>query len=112
MPKKRYNAEEIIHKLRGADALLGQGITRSSVCEKIGVSNDKAPEALTTPGASFLGGGGGCCFRGCAAPISWLDCTHFAHSRRCVKTGPPRITNDSGRLLVAGEGFEPPTSGL
>ncbi len=25
MPKKRYNAEEIIHKLRGADVLLGQG---------------------------------------------------------------------------------------
>ena len=25
MPKKRYNAEEIIHKLREADVLLGQG---------------------------------------------------------------------------------------
>ena len=25
MPKKRYNAEEIIHKLRGADVLLSQG---------------------------------------------------------------------------------------
>ena len=25
MPKKRYNAEEIIHKLREADALQGQG---------------------------------------------------------------------------------------
>ena len=24
MPKKRYNAEEIIHNLRGADVLLGQ----------------------------------------------------------------------------------------
>ncbi len=24
MPKKRYNAEEIIHKLREADVLLGQ----------------------------------------------------------------------------------------
>ena len=28
MPKKRYNAEEIIHKLRGADVLLSQGGTR------------------------------------------------------------------------------------
>ena len=25
MPSKRYNAEEIIHKLREADVLLGQG---------------------------------------------------------------------------------------
>ncbi len=25
MPKKQYNAEEIIHKLRGADVLLSQG---------------------------------------------------------------------------------------
>jgi hypothetical protein len=25
MPKKRYNAEEIIHKLREADVLLSQG---------------------------------------------------------------------------------------
>jgi hypothetical protein len=27
MPKKRYTAEEIIHKLREVDVLLGQGIT-------------------------------------------------------------------------------------
>ena len=27
MPKKRQNAEEIIHKLREADVLLGQGRT-------------------------------------------------------------------------------------
>ena len=35
MPKKRYNAEEIIHKLRGADVLLGQGKTVSlqNVCD-------------------------------------------------------------------------------
>jgi len=26
MPKKRYNAEEIIHKLREADVLLSQGM--------------------------------------------------------------------------------------
>ncbi len=39
MSKKRYNAEEIIHKLRGADVLLGQGETVSQVCKQIGVSD-------------------------------------------------------------------------
>ncbi len=39
MPKKRYNAEEIIHKLRGADILLGQGKTVSQACKQIGVSD-------------------------------------------------------------------------
>ena len=38
MPRKRYNAEEIIHKLREADVLLSQGITVSQVCKRIGVS--------------------------------------------------------------------------
>ncbi len=38
MPKKRYNAEEIIHKLREADVLLSQGATVSQVCKRIGVS--------------------------------------------------------------------------
>jgi len=38
MPKKRYNAEEIIHKLREADVVLSQGITVSQVCKRIGVS--------------------------------------------------------------------------
>jgi transposase-like protein len=38
MPKKRYNAEEIIHKLREADVLLSRGITVSQVCKRIGVS--------------------------------------------------------------------------
>ncbi len=32
MPKKRYNAEDIIHKLREADVLLGQGRTVTEVC--------------------------------------------------------------------------------
>ncbi len=32
MPKKRYNAEEIIHELREADVLLGQANTVSQVC--------------------------------------------------------------------------------
>ncbi len=39
MPKKRYNAEEIIHKLRGADVLLDQGKTVNRVCKQIGVSD-------------------------------------------------------------------------
>ncbi len=39
MPKKRYNAEEIIHKLRGADVLLSQGKTASQACKQLGVSD-------------------------------------------------------------------------
>ena len=39
MPKKRYNAEEIIHKLREADVLLGQGRTVSQVCKQIGITD-------------------------------------------------------------------------
>ena len=35
MPKKRYNAEEIIHKLRGADVLLSQVKTVSQACKQI-----------------------------------------------------------------------------
>ena len=38
MPSKRYNAEEIIHKLREADVLLGQGQIVSGVCKQLGVS--------------------------------------------------------------------------
>ncbi len=39
MPKKRYNAEEIIHKLREADVLLGQGNTVSQICKQISVTD-------------------------------------------------------------------------
>ena len=39
MPKKRYNAKEIIHKLREADVLLSQGKTVSQACKQLGVSN-------------------------------------------------------------------------
>ena len=38
MPSKRYNTEEIIHKLREADVLLGQGQHVSGVCKQLGVS--------------------------------------------------------------------------
>jgi transposase-like protein len=39
MPKKRYNAEEVIHKLREADVLLSQGSSVSQVCKQIGVAD-------------------------------------------------------------------------
>ena len=35
MPKKRYNAEEIIHKLREADVLLSQGMNVGQVSKRI-----------------------------------------------------------------------------
>jgi putative transposase len=38
MPKKRYNAEEIIHKLREADVLLSQGMNVSQVSKRIGIA--------------------------------------------------------------------------
>ena len=38
MPKKRYNAEEIIHKLREADVLLSQNKTVAQVCKQLGVA--------------------------------------------------------------------------
>jgi transposase-like protein len=39
MPRKRYNTEEIIHKLREADVLLGQGRAVSEVCKRLGVAD-------------------------------------------------------------------------
>jgi transposase-like protein len=39
MPKKRYTAEEIIHKLREAEVLLGQGRTVPQVCKQLGVAD-------------------------------------------------------------------------
>jgi len=38
MPRKRYNADEISHKLREADVLLRQGKAVSQVCKRIGVA--------------------------------------------------------------------------
>jgi transposase-like protein len=37
MARNRYNAEEIIHRLREADVLLGQGETVGQVCKQLGV---------------------------------------------------------------------------
>ena len=39
MPKKRYNAEDIIHKLREADVLLSQGMNVSQICKRIGIAD-------------------------------------------------------------------------
>lgn len=39
MPKKRYNTEEIIHKLREADVLLSQGKNVTQVCKQFGVAD-------------------------------------------------------------------------
>ena len=38
MPSKRYRTEEIIHKLREAGVLLGQGSQVADVCKQLGVS--------------------------------------------------------------------------
>ena len=38
MPKKRYNAEEIIHKLRETDVLLSQEINVSQVCKRLDIA--------------------------------------------------------------------------
>ncbi len=38
MPRKRYNAEEIIHKLRAADVLLSQGRSVKQVSQQLGVA--------------------------------------------------------------------------
>ena len=39
MAKKRYKAEEIIHKLREADVLLAQGKPDAEVCRALGVTD-------------------------------------------------------------------------
>jgi len=39
MAKHRYTAEEIIHKLREADVLLGQGKTIAEACKQLGVTD-------------------------------------------------------------------------
>jgi len=39
MAKKRYTSEEIIHKLREVDVLLGQGRSIAHACKQIGVTD-------------------------------------------------------------------------
>ena len=39
MPKKRYNTEDIIHKLREADVLLSLGMNVSQICKRIGIAD-------------------------------------------------------------------------
>jgi putative transposase len=39
MPKKRYTAEDVIHKLREADVLLAQGSSVAQVCKHLGIAD-------------------------------------------------------------------------
>ena len=39
MPKQRFTTEEMIHKLREADVLSGQGQTVAQVCKQLGVTD-------------------------------------------------------------------------
>ena len=39
MAEQRFTAEEIVHKLREADVLLGQGKMVGEVCKQLGVSD-------------------------------------------------------------------------
>ncbi len=38
MPRKRYRAEEIIHKLREAEVAFAKGKSTAEVCKKLGVA--------------------------------------------------------------------------
>ncbi len=64
MPKKRYNAEEIIHKLREADTLLGHGNSHaanpSATCGSHGFSKDARTRDFPSPpfgGFGIIGSG-------------------------------------------------------
>ena len=48
MPKKRYNAEEIIHKLREADVLLSQGmkVDQAKRLKELEVENARLKRAV------------------------------------------------------------------
>ena len=39
MPKKRYNAEDIVRKLCETDVLLSQGMNVSQICKRIGIAD-------------------------------------------------------------------------
>ena len=39
MPKKRYNAEDIIHKLGESEVLLAQGSSISQACKQLGITD-------------------------------------------------------------------------
>jgi len=39
MPKKRYNAGDIIRKLCETDVLLSQGMNISQICKRIGIAD-------------------------------------------------------------------------
>lgn len=53
MPKQRFTAEEIIHKLREADVLIGQGKTIADTC-KVPASRMIAATGKTTFASEYL----------------------------------------------------------
>ena len=55
MPSKRTNAEEIIHKRREADVLLGQGQNVSGVCKQPSVSEQTYDRWRTADGGMQVG---------------------------------------------------------
>ena len=50
MAKQRYTTEEIIHKLREADVLIGQGQTIAQVTKQIGVTEQTRRPPGFSPG--------------------------------------------------------------
>ena len=42
MPKKKHSVEQIIHKLREAEALLSQGKAVAEVCRSLGINSSSA----------------------------------------------------------------------
>ena len=62
MPKQRFTTEEIIHKLREADVLSGQGQTVAQVCKQLGVTDKYyflSKFDLTGAGAGVISGSPG-----------------------------------------------------
>ena len=52
MAKRKYSSEEIIHKLREADVLLGQGKTILEACKQLGVTDQTPTSAGARPTAA------------------------------------------------------------
>ncbi len=58
MPKKRYNAEEIIHRLREADVLLSRGMNIGQVSKRIGIAEQtyyRTSDSCCCPAAFWIG---------------------------------------------------------
>ena len=53
MTRKRFAAEEIIHKLREAEVLLAQGKKTPEVCRKLGVTEDSYSQCTSCHSVAF-----------------------------------------------------------